>query len=67
MIFLSLLDQKKRKQFCIGIFALPLRISRSAGHRFEDIQLIKDTVHQVYQTNTKWREEIKHLAYKVAT
>lgn len=46
---------------------VPLGISWSAGNGFENVQLIKDSIQKINQTNTKRCEQIKQLAYEMAT
>lgn len=46
---------------------VPLRISWSACDWLKDVHFIKNSIHEVHQTNTEWREQIKYLAHKMTT
>lgn len=47
--------------------ALPLRVGRPAGNRFEERDALEAEVQQVDQTHTEGSEEVKGLTDKVTT
>ena len=52
---------------CARVHGLPLGISWTAGHWFEDANLFKAPVEQVEQAHTEWSELVKYSADKMTT